>query len=52
MLESNLETGRQDLIPGQPLKPGLSITDACLGWAETEDLVLQSAEQLRAQAKR
>jgi 3-deoxy-7-phosphoheptulonate synthase len=47
MLESNLETGRQDLIPGQPLKPGLSITDACLGWAETENLVLESAEQLR-----
>ena len=35
MLESNLETGRQDLIPGQPLKPGLSITDPCLGWTET-----------------
>jgi 3-deoxy-7-phosphoheptulonate synthase len=52
MLESNLETGRQDLIPGRPLKPGLSITDACLGWAETEKLVLESAEQLRAQAKR
>jgi 3-deoxy-7-phosphoheptulonate synthase len=47
MLESNLETGRQDLIPGQPLKLGLSITDPCLGWAETENLILKSAEQLR-----
>jgi 3-deoxy-7-phosphoheptulonate synthase len=51
MLESNLETGRQDLIPGQPLKPGLSITDSCLGWAETERLLLESAEQLRRKAK-
>ena len=52
MLESNLETGRQDLIPGQPLKPGLSITDSCLGWTETEKLILESAEQLRRKAKR
>ena len=52
MLESNLETGRQDLIPGQPLKPGLSITDSCLGWAETENLILESAGQLRRGAKR
>ncbi len=47
MLESNLETGRQDLIPGQPLKPGVSITDSCLGWTETEALLLKSAGQLR-----
>lgn len=52
MLESNLETGRQDLIPGQPLKPGLSITDSCLGWAETENLIMESAGQLRGKAKR
>ena len=51
MLESNLETGRQDLIPGQPLKPGLSITDPCLGWAETEKLLLESADQLRRKRK-
>ena len=50
MLESNLETGRQDLIPGQPLQPGLSITDSCLGWAETEKLVLESAEQFLRKA--
>jgi len=51
MLESNLETGRQDLIPGQPLKPGLSITDSCLGWTETEKLILESAGQLRTKGK-
>ena len=29
MIESHLEEGRQDLTPGQPLRPGVSITDAC-----------------------
>jgi 3-deoxy-7-phosphoheptulonate synthase len=48
MLESNLETGRQDLVPGQPLRPGLSITDPCLGWPETENLILETAADLRA----
>ncbi|MEI9997933.1 MAG: 3-deoxy-7-phosphoheptulonate synthase [Verrucomicrobiota bacterium] len=48
MLESFLETGRQDLEPGQPLKPGLSITDACLGWTETEAAIRSAAEKLRA----
>ena len=48
MLESFLETGRQDLIPGQPLQPGLSITDPCLGWTETEQLILKAADKLRA----
>jgi 3-deoxy-7-phosphoheptulonate synthase len=51
MLESFLETGRQDIVPGQPLKPGLSVTDPCLGWAETEELLLESAEMIR-QAKK
>jgi 3-deoxy-7-phosphoheptulonate synthase len=47
MLESYLETGRQDLLPDKSLLPGLSITDACLGWAETEQLLLKSADKLR-----
>jgi 3-deoxy-7-phosphoheptulonate synthase len=47
MLESFLETGRQDLHPNQSLLPGLSITDSCVGWAETEELILKSAEKLR-----
>jgi 3-deoxy-7-phosphoheptulonate synthase len=47
MLESFLETGRQEQVPGQPLKPGLSITDPCLGWTETEALLRGAAEKLR-----
>jgi 3-deoxy-7-phosphoheptulonate synthase len=47
MLESFLETGRQDLPPNQPPKPGLSITDPCLGWPETEQLLQNTADSLR-----
>jgi 3-deoxy-7-phosphoheptulonate synthase len=47
MLESFLETGRQDLVPHQPPQPGLSITDPCLGWTDTEQLLRQTAEKLR-----
>ena len=39
MIESHLEAGRQDLRPGIPLKRGVSITDACIGWAQTEDVL-------------
>ena len=35
MIESHLEAGRQDLMPGVPLKHGVSITDACIGFAQT-----------------
>jgi 3-deoxy-7-phosphoheptulonate synthase len=36
MVESHLNPGRQDLVPGKPLAHGVSITDACLGWDDTE----------------
>ena len=36
MIESNLVEGRQDLVPGKPLAFGQSITDACLGWEDSE----------------
>jgi 3-deoxy-7-phosphoheptulonate synthase len=48
MIESHLEEGRQDLRPGVPLKPGVSITDACIGWAQTEPVLEQLAEAVRA----
>lgn len=32
MIESNLVAGRQDLVPGQPLTYGQSITDGCIDW--------------------
>jgi 3-deoxy-7-phosphoheptulonate synthase len=48
MIESNLEEGRQDLKPGVPLKRGVSITDACLGFAQTEPLLEEVAAAVRA----
>jgi 3-deoxy-7-phosphoheptulonate synthase len=35
MMESFLVGGRQDLVPGQPLVYGQSITDACMDWDST-----------------
>ncbi len=46
MLESHLEDGNQTLS-GEPLRYGVSITDACLGWAKTESLMLDVADTLR-----
>jgi 3-deoxy-7-phosphoheptulonate synthase len=48
MLESFLEEGRQDWSPGATLQKGVSITDACIGWAETEALLEEIAEAVRA----
>jgi 3-deoxy-7-phosphoheptulonate synthase len=40
MLESHLHTGKQALTHGGVgLRYGVSVTDACLGWSETEDLL-------------
>jgi 3-deoxy-7-phosphoheptulonate synthase len=35
MIESHLVEGRQDLVPGQQLEYGKSVTDACLGWEDS-----------------
>ncbi|WP_261316407.1 3-deoxy-7-phosphoheptulonate synthase [Burkholderia dolosa] len=47
MVESNLEAGRQDLKPGVPLKYGVSITDACLSWKQTEPVLDVLADAVR-----
>ena len=47
MVESHINPGRQDLVPGQPLAYGVSITDACLGWADTTKLLETLAEGVR-----
>ncbi len=43
MLESNLAPGRQDWTPDTPLDYGVSITDACIGWDETVELLRRCA---------
>jgi 3-deoxy-7-phosphoheptulonate synthase len=47
MVESNLNPGRQDLVAGQPLERGVSITDACIGWDDTVRLLDVLAEGVR-----
>ncbi len=48
MVESHLQPGRQDLVPGQPLAHGVSITDPCLGWDDTAPLLETLAQAVRA----
>lgn len=47
MLESNIHEGRQD-IPDDPAKLtyGISVTDPCIGWEETERLLLGAHAEL------
>ena len=47
MVESHLNDGRQDHTPGCELKYGQSITDACLGWQESVDLLEALALSVR-----
>jgi 3-deoxy-7-phosphoheptulonate synthase len=51
MIESNLVGGRQDLVAGRPLVYGQSVTDGCIDWRTTEQVLDQLAaavEQRRA----
>ena len=48
MIESHLEEGRQDIVPGQPLERGVSVTDACISFAQTEPVLEALAAAVRA----
>ncbi len=48
MVESHLVAGRQDLTPGCTLTYGQSITDGCIGWEDTEQLLEALAQAVRA----
>jgi 3-deoxy-7-phosphoheptulonate synthase len=47
MLESFLLAGRQDLRPGAQLRYGQSITDGCIGWDTTVEVLEGLAESVR-----
>ena len=47
MVESHLNAGRQDITPGKALEYGVSVTDACINWADTEILLNQLAGAVR-----
>jgi 3-deoxy-7-phosphoheptulonate synthase len=51
MIESNLNEGRQDLVAGRPLQHGVSITDPCISFSQTQpllDLLAQAVRNRRA----
>ncbi|MFN3514405.1 MAG: 3-deoxy-7-phosphoheptulonate synthase [Phenylobacterium sp.] len=48
MVESHLVAGRQDLIPGQPLTYGQSITDGCIDWETSVEALDVLARAVRA----
>jgi len=48
MMESNLVAGAQKLVAGKPLVYGQSITDACMGWDETLELLAGLAQAVRS----
>ena len=48
MIESHLEEGRQDIVPGVALKPGVSVTDACISMAQTVPVLQRLAAAVRA----
>ena len=47
MAESHLNPGRQDLVPGKDLVYGMSITDACIGWDDSRELLEELAAAVR-----
>ncbi len=48
MLESFLVEGRQDLVPGEELTYGQSITDPCLDWEDTVSVLERFASAIEA----
>jgi 3-deoxy-7-phosphoheptulonate synthase len=54
MIESHLAFGRQDLVPGRPLVYGQSITDGCVDWEMSVDMLerLARAVEIRRRQPR
>ncbi len=52
MIESHLVEGRQDIQPGKELVYGQSITDACLGFDDSEKLLYVLAEAVKQARKK
>ena len=48
MIESNLQEGRQDIVPGSALAHGVSVTDACISMEQTRPVLDGLARAVRA----
>jgi 3-deoxy-7-phosphoheptulonate synthase len=51
MIESHLQAGCQDLIEGQPLVYGQSITDDCINWESTVNVLERLAHAVSARRR-
>jgi len=51
MVESHLVEGRQELTPGKPLQYGQSVTDACLGWKDSLEVLETLAGAVKERRK-
>ena len=51
MIESHLHAGRQDAGGGRRLTYGQSITDACIGWDDTVEMLEELAAAVRARRR-
>jgi 3-deoxy-7-phosphoheptulonate synthase len=47
MIESHLNEGRQDIVPGVGLHYGVSVTDACISMAQTAPMLEQLSLAVR-----
>ena len=52
MIESHLHEGRQDIVDGQALQHGVSVTDACISFAQTVPVLEQLAGAVRTRRAR
>lgn len=52
MIESNIEEGCQDISPDEDeLKYGVSITDECIGWEETGEMLTDAWKRLKEETR-
>jgi 3-deoxy-7-phosphoheptulonate synthase len=51
MIESNLKPGKQAWKQGVKLEHGVSITDACIGWEDTEKLLKELSAEVAGQKR-
>lgn len=51
MIESHLAAGRQDLVAGKPLVYGQSITDACIDWETSVQVLERLAEAVKVRRR-
>jgi 3-deoxy-7-phosphoheptulonate synthase len=52
MIESHLVAGRQDLVPGKALRYGQSITDGCIDWDTSVEVMKRLAQAVKARRAR